>query len=173
MTKIYANVSANQSMVPADATNVGQASPARPAELMSKAEPNACFNDDPAPPEQAADSPAARMLRQQMAARVAENARKTGADGTGQGDGPTMRPEPTLEEIEQGRKEAEDACKSIVSAAGTAIGNAIPSVGSTIGGVIGTIAGSILCKPSPDGHPGAAGAAASNPIERDLRWQPL
>lgn len=173
MTKIYASVSANQSMVPADATNVSQASPAGPAELMSKAEPNACFNADAPPPEQAADSPAARMLRQQMAARVAENVRRTGTDGTGQSDGPSMRPEPTLEAIEQGRKEAEDACKAIVSAAGTAIGNAIPPVGSNMGGTIGNIVGSFVCRPSPDGHPGAAGAASTNPIERDLRWQPL
>jgi hypothetical protein len=173
MTKIYASVSANQSMVLADATNVSQASQAGPAELMSKAEPNACFNDDPTPPEQAADSPAARMLRQQIAVRVSENARRTGADGTGQSDGPSMRPEPTLEEIEKGRKEAEDLCKAVASGVGSAIGNRLSSVGSIVGGTIGDIAGSILCRPSADDHPGAAGAAASNPIERDLRGQPL
>lgn len=173
MTKIYASVSANQSMVPADATNVTRASQAGAAELMSKAEPNACFNDDPTPPEQTADSPAARMLRQQMAVRVSENARRTGADGTGQSDGPSMRPEPTLEEIERGRKEAEDLCKTTFSSLGTAIGASIPKVGSTLGGFIGTMVGSFVCKPSPDDHPGAAGAAASNPIERDLRGQPL
>lgn len=174
MTKISPQASTHDWTLSAEPTNMTPASPAQAGatELMSKPGPDACMSDD-APPEQAADSPAARMLRQQLAARVAENARRTGADGTGQADGPPRRPDPTTAASEQEKRVAEEACKAVASAVGTEIGKAFRSrlgpFGGTIGGVIGSIAGSLLCKPSADGDPGAAGAGSTNPSERGRR----
>ena len=106
-----------------------------------------------------------------MAARMAETARQTGADGVGQGDGPSMRPDRTPGQAEQDKKDAEDACKVGVPAAAGAIGGAAGPPGAVAGSVAGGLVAIPLCRTPTGGDPGAAGASSTNPLERDVRWQ--
>jgi hypothetical protein len=171
MDKIGPKAVTNEATTSTSSVGAAESLQTSATELMSKPEPNVCTNESAARPEQAADSPTARMWREQTAARMAENARQTGADGTGQGDGPSMRPDRTPEQVEQDKKDAEDACRNGVSVVGGAVGSATGPFGAPAGALAGGLVGASLCRTPTGGDPGAAGASSANPLERDVRWQ--
>lgn len=157
--------------MPVEAAGATQAMSAN-ASVMSEPPPLACFGGDDQAPDAVADTAAAKMLREQMAARVTENSRQTGADGAGQGDGPTMLSDLTPEQAEQKRKDAEDSCKVAVPVVTGGVGAIVAGpFGGAIGGPAGSMASTEWCKTPSTGDPGAAGASSTNPLDRDVRGQ--
>lgn len=165
--KAFTNVS-YPSTPPLDATAATQSTQAT-GTLMSTPKPLACTQDDGGPMMSVADSPTAQMLRQQQAAAAVQGARQTGAEGTGQGDGPSARPELTAEQAEEQRKVSKERAEIALEAGGGLLG----SFGGGIGAVLGGVFGKYLSKeadniklPTAHENGGTAGASSTNPLDR-------
>ncbi len=165
--KVFTDVS-SPSTPPLDATTATQGAQAS-GSLQSGPEPLACTQEDGGPMMSVADSPTAQMLRQQQGAAAVRGARQTGAEGTGQGDGPSGRPELTAEQAEEQRKAAKERAELAIETGGGLLGG----LWGNVGGIVGGIVGKLLAKesdniklPGPQGDDGAAGASSANPLER-------
>lgn len=137
--------------------------------LTSEPKPLVCAQDDEPPMSVATDSPAARMAREQRAAAAAAGARQTGADGTGQGDGPSGRAERTPEQVDADKAEAKWLAEQTVEAAATAVGGLFGKAGEVAGGIVGKLLGKAVDRvsvPSAHSNNGTAGASGANPLER-------
>lgn len=164
--KAFPNVS-YPSTPPLDATTATQSTQAT-GPLMSAPKPLACTQDDGGPMMSVADSPTAQMLRQQAAAAVG-GARQTGAEGTGQGDGPSGRSELTPEQADEQRKAAKERAELALETGGGLLGGIWGPVGAAVGGIVGKLLSKEsdnIKLPAPRGDDGAAGASSTNPLER-------
>jgi hypothetical protein len=137
--------------------------------LMSAPKPLACTQDDDGPMMSVADSPTAQMLRQQQAAAAFQGARQTGAEGTGQGDGPSGRPELTAEQAEEQKKVAKERAEVALEAGGGLLGSFEGGVGTVLGGVFGKYLSKEadnIKLPTAQENGGTAGASSTNPLDR-------
>lgn len=136
--------------------------------LASEAKPALCTTNDNAGMSTVDDSPSARVLRERQAAATNVAAGQTGADGTGQGDGPSGRPELTAEQAEERRVAAEGAAQGWLEAAGVVVGVFNPVAGAGIA-AFGKLFGQETDKinlPSAQEGGGTAGASSTNPLDR-------
>lgn len=134
----------------------------------TESRPLVCSPDDDAPISTAADSPTARSLREQQAATP--GVRQTGAEGTGQGDGPSGRPELTAAQAAEQRKAAKEQAETVLGAGGSLLGGAFGGeVGAVIVGALAKLFGKEadnIKLPTAQEAGGTAGASSSNPLDR-------